>query len=108
MPQSPATGVISANMVLSANVLVAGSQYTFSLTAAYNSDGRRRLQQGDAADAASVSISVLVNTPPSGGSFEVSPTTGEQQQQRVQYNWTHDVGIPNDRRLRYDDLAECR
>lgn len=78
-------------MVLSANVLVAGSQYTFSLTAAYNSDGRRRLQEDDSTDSASVSISVLVNTPPSGGSFEASPATGEQQ--LVQYIFTQYVGI---------------
>lgn len=80
MPQSPSAGIISANMVLSANALVAGSRYTFSLTAAYVPDGRRRrLQDEDATDASSASISVLVNTPPSGGSFEVSPTTGERQ-----------------------------
>ncbi|CAM9866176.1 unnamed protein product, partial [Pylaiella littoralis] len=70
---SSGAGIISANMVLSANALVVGSRYTFSLTATYILDGRRRLQD---TDAASASISLLVNTPPSGGFFEVSPAAG--------------------------------
>lgn len=70
-------------MVLSANALVAGAQYTFSLSAAYISDRRRRLQEDDATDTSWASISVLVNTPPSGGSFEVSPAAGEQRRDKM-------------------------
>lgn len=77
-PQSSGIGVLSANMVLRPNTLVVGSSYTFSLSAAYAWPERRRhLQADDATDASSASISFLVNTPPSGGSFEVSPTEGK-------------------------------
>lgn len=77
-PQSPGVGVLSANMVLTPNTLVVGSSYTFSLSAAYVWPGRRRrLQEDDAAGASSASISFLVNNPPSGGTFKVSPTEGK-------------------------------
>lgn len=74
--QSSGSGVLSANMVLSANSLVPGSSYTFSLSAAYVSGEGRRLQEDDGG--ALASISFLVNTPPTGGVFEVSPAEGEQ------------------------------
>lgn len=78
VPQSSGIGVVSANMVLKPNTLVAGSSYTFSVSAAYVwPERRRRLQEDDDSDASSASISFLVNTPPSGGTFEVSPTEGK-------------------------------
>ena len=67
-------------MVLKPNTLVVGSSYTFSLSAAYVwPERRRRLQEDDATDTSSASISFLVNNPPSGGTFEVSPTEGKWQ-----------------------------
>lgn len=77
--QSSGIGVLSANMVLKPNTLVVGSSYTFSLSAAYVWPERRRhLQEDDVTDASSASISFLVNTPPSGGTFDVSPTEGKR------------------------------
>lgn len=74
-------GVLSANLVLGANALIAGSSYTFSLTATYGSDGRR-LQEGSSSSSSSSSslatITILSNTPPASGVFEVSPGEGEQ------------------------------
>lgn len=80
-PQPSGVGVLSANMVLRPNTLVAGSSYTFSLSAAYVwPERRRRLQEDDASDASSASISLRVNTPPLGGTFEVSPTEGKRHE----------------------------
>ncbi|CAM9347803.1 unnamed protein product, partial [Scytosiphon promiscuus] len=87
-------GLISTNLVLSANSLLAGSTYTFSLTATYVSDERRRLQQDGATDAAVMSISFSVNTPPTGGSFEVSPAAGVALMDVFElnsYGWEDDV-----------------
>lgn len=64
-------------MVLSANTLVTGSSYTFSLTAAYISD-RRRLQENSFLSS-SATVTILVNTPPTGGRLDVSPEEGEKQ-----------------------------
>ncbi len=75
-PQYLGVGVFSANMVLNPNTLVAGSSYTFSLFATYSSASRRRLQDSEAVDTSSSSISLSINTPPSGGTFEVSPSAG--------------------------------
>lgn len=73
-------GVLSANLVLSANALIAGSSYTFSLTAIYVSD-KRRLQEDLSSSSSSslATITILANTPPAGGMFEVSPGEGEQE-----------------------------
>lgn len=70
-------GTVSANLVLSANTLVPGSSYTFSLSSIYLSDVGR--VQDDASFISSSSITILVNTPPTGGIFEVSPEQGEQK-----------------------------
>lgn len=79
--QLSGVGVFSANMVLKPNTLVAGSSYTFSLSAAYISDERRgRLQEDGAANASSASVSLWVNSPPSGGTFEVAPTEGKRHE----------------------------
>ncbi|CAM9866972.1 unnamed protein product, partial [Ectocarpus fasciculatus] len=89
---SSGSGVLSANMVLSANSLVAGSSYTFSLSAAYVSGEGRRLQEDDGG--ALASISFLVNTPPTGGVFEVSPTEGVAMADVFELNtyaWEDDV-----------------
>ncbi|CAM9106632.1 unnamed protein product, partial [Laminaria digitata] len=92
------TGVLSANLVLSANALVAGASYTFSLTATYSyiSDGRR-LQEDSSYSSASSSlatISILANTPPTGGMFEVSPGEGmalTDQFELNTYAWEDDI-----------------
>lgn len=81
--------MLSANLVLSANALVAGASYTFSLTATYSyiSDGRR-LQEDSSSSSTSSSlatISILANTPPTGGMFEVSPGEGEQETMHILY-----------------------
>lgn len=74
-------GTIATNIVLRANSLVAGSLYTFSLSAAYlaptdaSSGSERRLQQSSSATVASTTF--LVNSPPSLGFFAISPTEGE-------------------------------
>lgn len=84
LPQISGIGVMSANMVLNANTLVAGSHYTFSLTAVYLDDGRRL--QEDESSGSSASISFSVNVPPTGGSFEVSPDAGEQAEEKPHPN----------------------
>ena len=73
--------MLSTNLVLSTNALIAGSSYTFSLTATYVSDGRRLQEDSYSSSSASsiATISVLANTPPTGGMFEVSPGEGEQE-----------------------------
>lgn len=64
-------------MVLSPNTLVVGSSYTFSLSATYSSTDGRRLQE-DSSTGSSASVTILVNTPPTGGTFTVVPTEGEK------------------------------
>ncbi|CAM9463784.1 unnamed protein product, partial [Ectocarpus sp. 12 AP-2014] len=86
------SGVLSANMVLSANSLVPGSSYSFSLSAAYVSGEGRRLQEDSGG--ALASIYFQVNTPPTGGVFEVSPTEGVAMADVFELNtyaWEDDV-----------------
>lgn len=69
-------------MVLSPNTLVVGSSYTFSLSAAYSSTDGRRLQE-DSSTGSSASVTILVNTPPTGGTFTVLPTEGEKNMDKA-------------------------
>lgn len=62
-------------MVLRADTLVAGSTYTFSLSATYLSIGERRLQDSSTGEALA-EITFLVNSPPTSGLISVAPTEG--------------------------------
>jgi hypothetical protein len=84
--QSFKAGTSSFSLALFADVLVAGLSYTFELSASY----------GSALDseAAVANVTVLMNTPPSGGSLSVSPTTGEALTDKFFFSthgWSDDV-----------------
>jgi hypothetical protein len=84
--QSFKAGSSSFSLALFADVLVAGLSYTFELSASYGSSLDT--------DAAVATVTVLMNTPPSGGSLSVSPTTGVALTDKFflsTHGWSDDV-----------------
>jgi hypothetical protein len=80
----PSTLTDSIYLPISPNSLVAGLTYTFTLTAAFASSTA----------SASASATIVINAPPSGGTFAVSPSTGTAMNSTFQMqaaSWTDDV-----------------
>ena len=62
------TGDTICELAIAANALTAGATYTFVLSATYSSN-RNQIDKFE-------ELSVIMNSPPSGGAIEVSPVNG--------------------------------
>lgn len=98
------TDQLLTSLLLAANTFQAGTYVTFRLTATSVVASRRRLWETEATSVVNSYSEVVVqaNTPPSGGTFTVSPTSGSSLSTKFNLNSAGWVDEPSDYPLYYD------